>query len=292
MTEASQFFEGKGSVQMTLRKITKRLDDLGIPYVVVGGLALFEHGFRRFTEDVDLLVSATSLHRIHQELDGLGYVPPFTGSKHLRDTESGVRIEFLIEGQFPGDGKPKPVAFPNPQLVAEERDGIKYLQLPRLVELKLASGMSNSQRLKDLSDVVEVIKLLGLPPGFEAQLNPYVRDKYRELWASVHKGETRYMRLWRNKFLTIDAESLDDMIAALDKASATLKAMRDDGVTLDPEGGTGDDYAHLITTDPAIAKKYDMHEESEFWGDVDDDDHKDDAESDGVEPPHKSDATE
>lgn len=40
-----------------------------------------------------------------------------------------------------------------------------------------------------------------------------------------------------------------------------------DGVTLDPEGGTSDDYAYLVTSDPVIAKKYDMHDESEFWGD-------------------------
>ncbi len=45
--------------------------------------------------------------------------------------------------------------------------------------------------------------------------------------------------------------------------------MRADGVTLDPEGGTADDYARLVTTHPAVAEKYDMHEESEFFGDHD-----------------------
>ena len=77
-------------------------------------MALFRHGFRRFTEDVDILVTREGLKTIHEQLEGLGYVPPFTGSKNLRDTESGVRIEFLIAGEFPGDGKPKPVAFPDP----------------------------------------------------------------------------------------------------------------------------------------------------------------------------------
>jgi len=42
--------------------------------------------------------------------------------------------------------------------------------------------------------------------------------------------------------------------------------MRSDGVTLDPDGGTSDDYAHLVTTDPDVARKYDMHDESEFLG--------------------------
>ena len=74
-----------------------------------------KHGFRRFTEDVDILVTRDGLKAIHAHLEGLGYVPPFTGSKNLRDTEHGVRIEFLIAGEFPGDGKPKPVAFPGPR---------------------------------------------------------------------------------------------------------------------------------------------------------------------------------
>jgi hypothetical protein len=36
-------------------------------------------------------------------------------------------------------------------------------------------------------------------------------------------------------------------------------------VTLDPGGGTADDYAYLVTTDPEIARKYDMEEEDEGW---------------------------
>ena len=142
LSEGSRFFEEKSAVQDTLRKITKRLGDLGIPYAVVGGMALYKHGFRRFTDDVDLLVTPEGLKEIHDRLEGLGYVPPFTGSKQLRDTETGVRIEFLISGAYPGDGKPKPVAFPDPATVGVDRDGIIYLSLPSLVELKLASGMT------------------------------------------------------------------------------------------------------------------------------------------------------
>jgi hypothetical protein len=161
------------------------LDKLEIAYVVGGGLALFAHGYRRFTEDVDLLVTAEGLERIHRELEGLGYLPLFQGSRHLRDVNSGVRIEFLVSGQFPGDGKPKPVAFPDPTQVAIEKDGIKYLALPALIELKLASGMSNPARLRDLADVMELVRLLGLPKDFAQQLAPYVRDKYSEIWRSI-----------------------------------------------------------------------------------------------------------
>ena len=53
-------FDKENAVHKTLRKITTRLGDLGIPYALVGGMAMFFHGYRRFTEDVDLLVTGGS----------------------------------------------------------------------------------------------------------------------------------------------------------------------------------------------------------------------------------------
>ncbi|MGD0769374.1 MAG: hypothetical protein ABSB42_14420 [Tepidisphaeraceae bacterium] len=272
MAEGDAYFQGQGAVHETLRRIAKRLDELGIKYAVAGGLALFSHGFRRYTEDVDLLVTPEGLKEVHKQLEGLGYVPPFAGSKNLRDTTSGVKIDFLISGQFPGDGKPKPVAFPLPENVVVERQGIRYLNLPSIVELKIASGMTNSERMKDLADVQELIKLLMLPRDFTSQLSVYVREKYVELWDGVRPRGKKYVKLWRNKFLTTDATSLEQMIESLRDAVQTLDAMRADGVRLDPDGGTSDDCAHLVTSDPEIAKKYDMHEESEFWEEPNNDD--------------------
>lgn len=265
MSEGSLFFEGKGAVQEALCRIARRLSELGIPYAVSGGMALFEHGFRRFTDGIEILVTADGLKQIHAKLDGLGYLPPFTRSKNLRDTDLGVRIEFLVAGQFPGDGRPKPVAFPDPDAVSVEDDeGIRYLALSSLIELKLASGMTQPERMKDLTDVLELIKLLNLPKDFAENLDPFVREKFIELWSTTRQVKRRYVTIWRNKFLTIDATSLSDMIESLRAATATLESMRADGITLDPDGDTGDDYAYLVTTDPEIARKYDMHNESEF----------------------------
>ena len=124
----------------------ERLESIGVPYAVAGGAWLEAHGFRRLTVDVDILVNREGLSAIHAKLEGLGYVPPFAGSKNLRDAEHGVRIEFLIAGEFPGDGKPKPVAFPDPAEVGVEIKGVRYLSLPKLVELKIASGMTGESR--------------------------------------------------------------------------------------------------------------------------------------------------
>lgn len=178
----SRFFMEQGPVYETLDRITRRLDELDIPYAVVGGMALNAHGFQRATTDVDLLVNAEGLAAIHRELDGLGYVPPFAGSKHLKDAATGVRVEFVISGQFPGDGKPKPVAFPEPTDVAIRLRGRKVVDLPTLLDLKLSSGMTNPGRAKDIGDAQELIRVLKLPREFAAKLNPFVRAKYEELW--------------------------------------------------------------------------------------------------------------
>jgi hypothetical protein len=281
LCEGSRHFEEDSAVFKALHKITQRLKSLGIPYAVVGGMALFRHGLRRFTEDVDILVTKGDLKKIHAELEGLGYLPPFKNSKHLRDTQLGVKIEFLTTGEYPGDGKEKPVSFPDPQAVSFEADGINYINLQKLVELKLASGMTNPGRLKDLSDVLELIKSIDLPVDFAEQLDPYVRGKFRELWKEARK---RYVTTWRNKWLTSEAKSVDDMIKMLRSAAEYLEQMRNDGVFLEDDSGVGDDYAHLVTTDPKVAEKYGLVDESEYWGmDEDDEDVSAEDEADGVE---------
>jgi hypothetical protein len=125
--------------------------------------------------------------------------------------------------------------------------------------------MSDPGRLKDLSDVLELVKVLALPVDFASQLDAPVRDKYQELW---QRARRRFVLLWRNKWLTTDAKSVDDMIGMPRSAVDELDQMRKDGVVLDNDGGTSDDYAYLVTTDPGVAKKYGFVDESEYW-DVD-----------------------
>src|SRR3989441_11627697 len=173
---ASRFFMKDDPVHQTLRAIAQRLTELQIPYCIAGGMALVAHGYDRTTVDVDVIVTEEGLGAIHQNLEGRGYVPPFSSSRNLRDTETQVRIEFLVTGRFPGDGKPKPVAFPDPAKEGVEIDGIRYVGLPSLLELKLASGMSAPHRLKDLADAQELIRILRLPRDYMDRLNPYVRQ--------------------------------------------------------------------------------------------------------------------
>lgn len=143
------------------------------------------HGHCRTTADVNVLVTPEGLKALHGKLEGLGYVVPFAGSRNLRDTETGVRIEFLVSGGYPGDGKPKPVAFPDPASASVRIQKMAFLRLETLIELKLASGMTNILRAKDIGDVIALIQQLHLDAELADRLNPYVREKYLELWRAV-----------------------------------------------------------------------------------------------------------
>jgi hypothetical protein len=57
------------------------------------------------------------------------------------------------------------------------------------MELKLASGISAPHRLKDLADVLELVRILGLPEEAAEDLHPYVREKYREIWRAAQEAE-------------------------------------------------------------------------------------------------------
>lgn len=188
--EATRFFMGEADVHRALEKLVRILEAAEIPYAIVGAMALNEHGYRRVTVDVDILLTREGLAQLKAGVLGLGYLEKFPGSKGLRDTENGVDVDVLLAGDYPGDGKPKPVSFPDPARAALRGRRAAYLPLEKLLELKLASGQSAPHRLRDLADVLEVIRLLRLPLDLELRLDPSVRDKYRELWHAAQAAET------------------------------------------------------------------------------------------------------
>jgi hypothetical protein len=183
---AGRFFMGEADVQKALEKLARELDDGAIPYAVIGAMALNEFGYQRTTVDVDVLLTPEGLSAFKARVLGRGYVERFPGSRGMRDTEHGVDIDVVLTGGFPGDGKPKPVVFPDPAVVALRGARVALLPLPTLVELKLASGMTAPHRLKDLADVQELIRIQQLPRAFAQSLNAFVHDKYVELWQAVH----------------------------------------------------------------------------------------------------------
>jgi hypothetical protein len=189
---ADDFFMKKGIVFNTMRRLAERLESASIPYAVVGGMALAAHGYVRMTLDVDILLTPDSLALFREKLLGRGYVLDFPGAeKSFRDTETNVIIEVITAGEFPGDGLPKPVAFPDPEDRTIEEDNVRVIILEKLIELKLASGLSATHRMRDLADVQDLIVALNLPLNLMDKLDKSVRSEYKRIWEAANKDTHR-----------------------------------------------------------------------------------------------------
>ena len=169
------FFQGKAQVQKTLKRLVKRLEKANIDYAVLGGMALTVHRYQRTTKDVDVLLSAEGFAEFRQQFVGKHYDPVEGRPRRFTDRTNGVTIDVLVTGRFPGSGRPGPIAFPNPNQVREVIDAIHYVNLPTLIQLKLAA-----RRHRDFGDVVELIRFNNLDESFVRQLDSSVRNDFIE----------------------------------------------------------------------------------------------------------------
>lgn len=82
------------------------------------------------------------------------------------------------------------MAFPAPEDVAEiHEDDIPFVSLKTLLELKLACGMTVSHRPRDFDDVIQLVRVNDLPLDFSESLDPFVVDRFRELWQAAQVDE-------------------------------------------------------------------------------------------------------
>lgn len=176
---------GTSGLEQTVRTALSLLADHDIPHLIVGGLAVQEHGYFRVTLDVDIVVPDVleAVEFLAADLSG-----PFESvagiADTVRDKRNGVLINFLPAGRTLGQGCKFP--FPTPNCVSETP---QFVSLEQLISLKLDSWSHQPHsRLKDKADVVELIKALNLPR--DIAVADSVRATYQETWDGL-QGEQR-----------------------------------------------------------------------------------------------------
>ncbi|MEJ7713101.1 MAG: hypothetical protein WKF84_25470 [Pyrinomonadaceae bacterium] len=126
LDESWKFFMGQGFLRDALSRLVSDLEQNGIDYTVIGALSLNLHGYTRATVDIDLLLTKEGLSAFHEKLVGRGYRLTFEGAKKsFRTTQENLTVEIITTGEYPGDGLPKPVQFPDPKDVTVEIEGSK-----------------------------------------------------------------------------------------------------------------------------------------------------------------------
>src|SRR6516225_6409919 len=73
LKEIDMFFNRRDKVHQTMRRLARRLEKAGIPYAIMGAMAVNAHGARRTTDDVDVLLTPTGFERFHSMLVGRHY---------------------------------------------------------------------------------------------------------------------------------------------------------------------------------------------------------------------------
>jgi hypothetical protein len=178
-------------VREAAERLTAALSAAAIPHAIAGGVACNAYGHQRATQDVDVLVNSETLNDVVGALGGGGWTARYAGAKRSwRDAAARVDVDLLLSGEFPGDGLPKPVAFPRLGSVPDitfsvTADGARVLDLVVLISVKLASAASAPHRLKDAADVAALIEAQALPREFAVELHVSVRPLFVKLWEDV-----------------------------------------------------------------------------------------------------------
>ncbi len=182
--EAAEFLRessGSTNIEKTLLKAVKVLALFDIPHYVRGGFAVQEHGYPRFTVDVDIIVPDAALARDKLCMNGFKENP---GSKMtITDRETKVEVDLLPGGQKVDPG---PLTLPMPTHVS---DRPQILTLEKLISSKLSTYIGvgvGVDRAQDYADVVKLIKANDLPGDFGVEAQ--VRDLYCQTWDQLHKS--------------------------------------------------------------------------------------------------------
>src|SRR5438552_16161324 len=110
LTEISMFFQKNDLVHQSLRRLAKRLEKAGIPYALMGAMAVNMHGARRTTDDVDILLTGAGLERFREELLPKFYKQIKGRPRRFVERKSDIQLDILVTGNYPGSGAPGPIA--------------------------------------------------------------------------------------------------------------------------------------------------------------------------------------
>jgi hypothetical protein len=175
LKEISKFFEKRSPQHKTMRRLARRLKTARIPYAIMGAMAVNAHGAERTTGDVDVLLTPAGLERFRAEFVGNEYEQVEGRPRRFKEVQSGVTVDCLVTGRYPGSGEPGPFAFPDPAEASQEIDKIQVVTLPQLIQLKLAA-----RRHYDFGDVVFLIRTHNLDESFMPQIHPSVHQDFIE----------------------------------------------------------------------------------------------------------------
>jgi hypothetical protein len=169
--EAEFLRESSGStnIEKTLLKALKVFKLFNIPHYVCGGFAVQEHGYPRFTVDVDIIVPDVEFAIEKLSLIEFRANP---GSKMtVADRDTKVEVD-LHTGRMP-------------TCVSEQP---QILPLEKLISAKLSTYMGRGiERSQDYADAVKLAQVNKLSRDFGVDRE--VREEYHKIWDGLNRSQ-------------------------------------------------------------------------------------------------------
>jgi hypothetical protein len=188
LREIGMFFDGTDAVHQTMKNVAAAFDAAGVQYAIVGGMAVNAHRHSRTTRDVDFLISPDGWLELRKMIAAGRFQNVPGRPRRFVDPATNISFDILITGGFPGSGQPGPIAYPHPAAVSELIDDLRVVDLPNLIQLKLAAG-----RYQDFADVVSLIRANLLDESFTLKLAPPVHADFIECLEEMRR-EDEYQR--------------------------------------------------------------------------------------------------
>ncbi len=186
MNSAQKVYQmlGNESIWDVAARCHDLLSSAEIPYSVCGGVAVCLHGYQRSTTDLVLIIRPDDSSRVQQILSDAEYL--WNDETAEFRSPDGIAVQFVMAGKKAGKGSEVSVVEPIGDLNVEQIEGLSVVRLSRLVEMKIACGISNLRRThKDFADVVELIAVRKLESSFARFLHKSLRPTFRELARSA-----------------------------------------------------------------------------------------------------------
>lgn len=162
-------------LEVTANKVASILYRGNIPHYIVGGYAIQNYGYARTTNDIDIIVP--------NRLDAIDYLT-IRGFKEIRgnkmkivDVANKVEVDILEGGEKLSKNSKIPLPIPT-KLTATPN----VLDIVNLINIKLDSYSSSTDRLQDGADIGKLISIHNLPRNLSKKLNNTVKEIYSKLW--------------------------------------------------------------------------------------------------------------
>jgi hypothetical protein len=130
--------------QSIIDLLDKILKQIKVAADLIGGVALQYYGYKRYTEDIDLLIDRSNYDVLANAIINTG---GFSLGKNNRFELNNYQIQICYDGLKVGD-----TIFPKP---SSSSHGLNVISLKILLKMKMEAGMN---RAKDRADFIELIK--------------------------------------------------------------------------------------------------------------------------------------